>query len=82
MSVGAVKPGDKIVMTFPISERTVKEHIGPATYTMVLRGNTVVSIEPKGTNVPLYQGREDYRSGKMPWKEVDRFVSAENNIEW
>ncbi len=81
VSIGAVKPGDKVVMTFPISERTVKERIGPVAYTLVLRGNTVVSIDPQGTNVPLYHGRERYRSGTTPWKEVTRFVSAEN-IEW
>jgi hypothetical protein len=81
VNLGPVKPGDRVVMTFPISERTVRENIGPVTYTLVLRGNTVVSIEPGGKNVPLYQGRERYRSGETPWKEVTRFVSAEN-IVW
>ncbi len=81
VSVGAAKPSDNVVLTFPIRERTVKERIGPVTYTLVLRGNTVVSIDPKGANVPLYQGREGYRSGTTPWKEVTRFVSTES-IEW
>jgi hypothetical protein len=81
VNVGPLKKGDKIVVTFPIHELTVQENIGPVKYTLVLKGNTVVSIDPKGKNVPLYQGRERYRSDQAPLKEVTRFVSNEN-IVW
>ena len=81
VNVGPVKAGDKLMITFPIREQTVQEYIGPVKYTLVLKGSTVVSITPKGTNVPLYQGRDRYRSNQAPLKEVTRFVSAED-IEW
>jgi Beta-L-arabinofuranosidase, GH127 len=81
IDLGTVNPGDKVTVEFPISEQTIRERIGPVTYTLVLRGNTVVSIDPKGKNVPLYQGRERYRSNATPWREVTRFVSTET-IEW
>ena len=81
VNLGVVKRGDQVTITFPIDERTVTEHIGPVTYTLVLLGNTVVSIDPSGKNVPLYQGRERYRAKQVRWKEVTRFVSSEN-IEW
>lgn len=81
VDLGTVKRGDRISVTFPIPERTVRERIGPVTYTLVLRGNTVVSIDPKGSNVPLYQDRNRYRSEQTAWKEVTRFVSSEN-ILW
>jgi len=81
VNVGPVKPGDRVTITFPIRERIIKERIGPVTYTLVLLGNTVISIDPKGKNVPLYQGRERYRAKEVPWKEVTRFVSSED-IEW
>jgi hypothetical protein len=80
-SVGAAMQGDKVVVTFPISERTVKEKIGPETYTLIIRGNTVVSIDPAGKNGPLYQGREKYRTSEASWIQVRRFVSDET-IEW
>jgi hypothetical protein len=81
VNVGPVKTSDKIVITFPIHEQTVQENIGSVKYTLVLKGNTVISIDPKGKNVPLYQGRERYRSEQAPLKEVTRFVSREN-ILW
>jgi hypothetical protein len=79
--VGAAKPGDIISVTFPIAERTVKETIGPVAYTLVLKGNTVVSIDPPGKNGPLYQGREKYRKSDVQWKQVQRFV-PEESIDW
>jgi DUF1680 family protein len=81
VNVGAARPGDKIVVTFPISERTVKEKIGAGTYTLVTRGNTVVSMAPAGKNGPLYQNREKYRTHEVAWRPVKRFV-ADETIEW
>jgi hypothetical protein len=81
VNVGAASQGDRVVATFPISERTVKEKIGPETYTLVIRGNTVVSIDPVGRIGPLYQDREKYRTSEVAWRNVKRFVSDET-IDW
>jgi DUF1680 family protein len=81
VNLGRAMPGDKVAVTFPISERTVKEKIGADTYTLVIRGNTVVSIGPVGKNGPLYQGREKYRTSEVAWRQVKRFVSDET-IDW
>ena len=88
VDVGPAKPGDSVVVTFPNypfkgfsqSERTVKERIGLVTYTLTLRGNTVVSIDPPGQNGALYE-RAAYRGGKVPWRKVQRFV-PEQLIRW
>jgi len=81
VGIGTTKRGDVISVTFPIQERTVKERIGPATYTLVIKGNTVLSIDPPGRNGPLYQDREKYRNGEMPWYSVSRFA-PEEEILW
>lgn len=76
IDLGAVKKGDEIEVTFPISERTVKEQIGHEEYTLVIKGNTVVFIDPPGENCPLYQ-RDHYRDNSVRWRKVKRFVSNE-----
>jgi DUF1680 family protein len=81
VNLGSLKAGDKAEITFPISERTVRERIGPDTYTLVIKGNTVVSIDPAGKKGPLYQDRTKYRGSEVSWKQVTRFV-PEQNILW
>jgi len=81
VSAGAAQPGEMMSLTFPLEERTVKEKIGPETYTLVIKGNTVVSIDPAGKNGPLYQGREKYRTREVAWRQVKRFV-PEKEIVW
>ena len=73
---GKINDGDTVTITFPISERTVKEKIGGVDYTMGIKGNTVVSIDPPGKYNPFYQ-RNHYRSDRAQWRKVDRFVSDE-----
>ena len=73
IDLGVGNPGDMIKVVFPISERTVKEKIANKDYTLVIRGNTVISIEPRGEKCPFYQ-REYYR-GNMAWRPVHRFVT-------
>ena len=80
IDVGPGERGDRIVVAFPLSERTVKERIGTQDYTLVVRGSTVVSIDPPGKYCPLYQ-RDAYRTGDTIWRKVKRFVSDER-IEW
>ena len=79
--VGKVASGDKVELTFPIAERTVKEEtIGGVPYTLIIKGNDVVDIYPPGKNGPLYQ-RRHYRQNNTLWKRVTRFVSSET-IKW
>jgi hypothetical protein len=79
IDLGVGNPGDRIKIVFPISERTVQEKIVHKDYTLVIRGNTVISIDPPGKICPLYQ-REYYRSN-MPWRPVTRFL-AERVIDY
>jgi hypothetical protein len=81
VNTGPLRAGDRVLLTFPIHERTIQDNIGPVKYTLVLKGNTVISIDPKGTNVPLYRGRERYRRNQAPFREVTRFVSSQS-ILW
>jgi hypothetical protein len=79
LNIGKSLQGDKISITFPIEERTVKETIGGIPYNLVLRGSTVVSIDPPGKNGALYQ-RVKYRD-QVAFRNVTRFVSQEH-IAW
>lgn len=77
VNAGEVNQGDEVTVSFPIQERTVKEFIGDKLYTLVIKGNTVVFINPPGKNCPLYQ-RNHYRENKVRWRKITRFVSKEN----
>jgi hypothetical protein len=79
VQAGAVKPGDRAVFTFPITERTVKERIGPATYSLLVKGNTVLSIDPPGKHGPFYEGRG--KGNRTPWRQMERFAPNEE-IAW
>jgi len=78
--LGAGKAGETFVVTFPIGERTVKEKIGGRVYTLVIKGNTVVSIDPPGKYGAFYQ-RAGYRESQARWKKVRRFA-PEEEIRW
>ena len=78
--VGGVKAGDSVAVSFPIEERTDEIHVEKRRYTIVRRGNEVVSVDPPGVFCPLYQ-REHYRSNRPRWLSVDRFVSEED-LDW
>jgi DUF1680 family protein len=80
INVGAGKAGDTIVVTFPIGERTVKEKLGDRVYTLVVKGNTVVSVDPPGKNGALY-ARANYRENQVRWRKARRFV-PEEEIPW
>ena len=74
------KPGDIFLVMFPIGERTVREKLGDVLYTLVMKGNTVVSIDPPGKNGPLY-ARANYRENQARWRKARRFV-PEEDILW
>ena len=81
VNLGPVVRGDTAEVKFPIAERTVWEKIGPETYTLVVKGTTVVSIDPPGKNGALYADREKYRTSEVTWKNVERFVS-DQHLSW
>ena len=80
VDLGPVSRGQRASVTFPIGERAVTERIAGTDYTMLIKGNTIVAIDPPGRNSPLFQ-REHYRKDKARWREVSRFVSDED-IRW
>jgi hypothetical protein len=77
--LGNAEPGDVVTVKFPIAERTIQETIGGVAYQLVIRGNTVITIDPPGLNGPLY-ARSYYRQ-PVRWRRVERFVS-ESEIVW
>jgi hypothetical protein len=74
--VGDVKPGERVSLTFPIFERTDKVWIEKREYTVIRKGNDVVSIDPPGVYHPLYQ-RQHYRQNEPRMRKVTRFVSEQ-----
>lgn len=79
--VGEVGAGQVVTMTFPISERTEKVNIEGFDYTLIIRGNDVVSIDPPGRYAPMYQ-RAHYRSEEPLYRKVKRFVSDDEFSWW
>jgi hypothetical protein len=67
-------------MRFPIYERTVRTRAIGVDYTLILRGNTVVSIDPPGRFRPLYQ-RAAFRDDKPQMITLKRF-NCEQLISW
>ena len=80
VNVGATKPGESVDLAFPIKMRTVTETIGTSRYTLEIKGNTVISVDPPGSNCALYQ-RAHYKSTEAPLRKVQRFV-PDDEIHW
>jgi hypothetical protein len=80
LDLGGAQAGDEAVVVFAIQERAIKERIGGTAYEIMLRGNTVVAMDPPGKICPLYE-RDSLRKSQMPWRPVRRFV-ADAPIDW
>jgi hypothetical protein len=80
LSLASAKPGDVISVNFPIPQRQTKVTIGAVDYTLDIKGNTVIGIDPPGQNGPLYQ-RSYYKAGQAPERKLERFV-PEAPILW
>ena len=78
--VGRVKPGDVVTLSFPVREQTDVVYVEKEKYTLIRKGNEVVSIDPPGKHCPLYQ-RQHYRANTTRWRKIERFVSKES-IHW
>ena len=80
LNLGSAKPGDVIAVNFPIPRRQTKTRIGAVDYTLDIKGNTVINIDPSGQNGPLYQ-RSYYLAEQAPQRKVERFI-PEDPIVW
>jgi len=68
------KKGETVSLSFPIAERTEKIKTTGGEYQAVIRGNTIVDINPPGANHPMFK-RASYRQPEAQMKEVERFVT-------
>ena len=88
LNVGRAKRGDRIIIEFPIKQRTItatlpipereeaeEEELITEEFTLTFKGNTVIYISPD-TTYPISK-QEKYRADKAPMKKVTRFVSKE-----
>jgi hypothetical protein len=80
LNLGSAEPGEVLVVTFPIPRRKTTETIGNASYTLYIKGNTVVQIDPPGRNGPLYD-RRHFLAAEAPTRKLERFVPDES-IPW
>lgn len=80
LNLGSAKPGDVITVNFPNPQRQIKATIGAVGYTLDIKGNTVIGIDPPGQNGPLYQ-RSYYKADQAPRRALERFV-PEDPILW
>jgi hypothetical protein len=63
-----------VVLEFLISEHAKTIRVVDKDYKVVVRGNTIVDIDPPGTHHPMFQ-RPHYRNDEAGRRTVDRFVS-------
>lgn len=82
--LNAVKPLDKVVITFPMAYSEDTYWIQSKHFTYKFKGNTVVGVdprpEPKPGRKPIYL-RDHYRGDVAPLAERTRFV-PEKLIRW
>jgi hypothetical protein len=80
LNLGSARPGDVIAVSFPIPRRQSKVTIGAVDYTLDIKGNTIINIDPPGQNGPFYQ-RSYYLAEEAPKRKVERFV-PEDPVAW
>ena len=80
LNLGSAKADDMISVRFPIPRREAKVTIGAVEYTLDIKGNTVINIDPPGQPGPLYQ-RTYYAKNEAPMRKVERFIPDEP-IAW
>lgn len=68
-------------ITFPIQERTVKEKMWGVDFNLVMKGNSVVYIDPPGKYYPFYQ-RDNYRQDRVRWVKRRQFVASSPPLNW
>ena len=82
--LGRLHEGSVATLSFPLCEerKTILVECPDRrdTYTLTVRGSTVVAIEPEGSVCSLYR-RATYRHSETRYKKVKRFV-ADETIPW
>jgi hypothetical protein len=78
--IGPVAPGATVTVAFPIAERLETIQVEKRRFSVILKGNEVVAIDPPGRYCPLYQ-RDHYRESGTRWRVIERFVTDEA-IRW
>lgn len=74
--IGPVDAGQMATITFPINEHGIDTTIGDLPYSLIVKGNDVVEIQPPGQRSPFYQ-RAKYRENKARWVNRERFIRTE-----
>ncbi|WP_223192234.1 glycoside hydrolase family 127 protein [Paenibacillus sedimenti] len=60
LALGEVQEGEKITVTFPLSERQTVERVVGQEFITRWRGDDVVHLSPEGTHHPFYNNRQIY----------------------
>ncbi len=81
LQLGRVKKGERVTVTFPLVEQTMRTSIGGKPYTVIVKGHDVVFIDPPGQWCPYYQ-RDHYRQSDTRWVERERFVAHQPPLHW
>ena len=68
VNLGAAATGEKITITFPLTERSTVETASGLVYNVKWRGDDVVHIDPPGTYYPLYNRRRILSTAEMTRK--------------
>jgi hypothetical protein len=80
ISVEGLKPGDELVVQFPMIEKKLYRGIMGQDYWYTVRGFSVVDLEPHADITPIFR-REYLRTSPAPVRTVERFVSGQE-ITW
>ena len=75
--VAWLNEGDRVTLAFPMQKRVIHLVIGEIPYKLTLNGSNVVSIEPKGVALPLY---ENQPTGKVVRRT--RFIPQIERMIW
>ena len=76
VDAGPADASAQVVVRFPVGLRSVATEIGRRRYTLTIKGNTVVRVEPPGQRIGLYR-RERYLRNRADMVRVQRFVPDE-----
>ncbi|UUZ96469.1 hypothetical protein LJK87_20485 [Paenibacillus sp. P25] len=79
LALGEAREGEKITITFPVSERqTVEKAVGQQ-FVAQWRGDDVIRLSPEGRHHPFYSDRKVY--DKAPMREGD-YRRLEQEFYW
>ena len=65
--------GDVVSVRLPLTERTERLGIVGDEYTVAVRGNEIVDIDPPGQRCPIFR-KPKYRGGETLWRTVERYA--------